>query len=89
MPSLPETPLLAADDQRTRYVRYQRLTERGFVEFSFGVGSPELMTELVLPLDDYKEFCRANRVVYLTREQEQALDLEQAKWRYGRPGVTE
>lgn len=83
------TPLLSPDDPRTRYVRFGRLTDRGFVEFAFGIGSPDLMTELVLPLDDYRAFCKANRVVQLTREQEDALDYEQAKWRYGRPGVTE
>lgn len=84
-----ETPLLPPDDPRARYVRFERLTDRGFVEFSFGVGSPELMTELVLSLEDYKQFCRVNQVVHLTREQAQALDHEQAKWRYGSPGVTE
>lgn len=83
------TPLLSPDDPQTRYVRFNRQTERGFVEFSFGVGSPDLMTELVMPLDDYKAFCKANRVVQLTREQEDALDFEQAKWRYGSPGVHE
>ena len=85
----PETPLLSAQDPRPRYVRFHRLTENGFVEFAFGVGSPELMAELVMPLHAYREFCRVNRVVYLTREQEQALDHEQAKWRYGAPGVKE
>lgn len=89
MLTAPETPLLAPEDGRARYVRFERLTERGFVEFSFGVGSPELMTELIMPLEEYKTFCRVNRVVYLTREQEQALDHEQAKWRYGSPGITE
>lgn len=83
------TPLLAPGDLRARYVRFHRITARGFVEFAFGVGSPDLMAELVLPLDAYREFCRVNQVVYLTREQEQAQDREQAKWRYGSPGVTE
>lgn len=84
-----DTPLLSPDDPRTRYVRFHRLAENGFVEFSFGVGSPELMAELIMPLPAYREFCRVNRVVYLTREQEEALDHEQAKWRYGAPGVKE
>ena len=83
------TPLLSPDDARARYVRFHRITYRGFVEFAFGVGSPDLMTELVMPLAAYREFCRANRVVYLTREQETAMDIDQAKWRYGTPGVTE
>ena len=83
------TPLLSASDERARYVRFHRITDHGFVEFAFGVGSPELMTELVLPLDAYREFCKVNQVVYLTRAQEVAMDVDQAKWRYGTPGVTE
>lgn len=83
------TPLFAPGDERARYVRFHRITDRGFVEFAFGVGSPDLMTELVLPLEAYREFCKVNQVVYLTREQEEAMDIDQAKWRYGTPGVRE
>lgn len=83
------TPLLSSGDARSRYVRFHRVTDHGFVEFAFGVGSPDLMAELVLPLEAYREFCKVNRVVYLTREQEEAMDIDQAKWRYGTPGVTE
>ena len=72
-----------------RFVRFHRLTERGFVEFSFGIGSHDLMVDLVLPLAAFREFCRANHVVQLTREESDALDYEQAKWRYGKPGITE
>lgn len=83
------TPLLSSQDARARYVRFHRITDHGFVEFAFGVGSPELMTELVLPLEAYREFCKVNQVVYLTRAEEEAMDADQAKWRYGTPGVTE
>ena len=83
------TPLLPSSDERERYVRFHRVTDRGFVEFAFGVGSPELMTELVLPLEAYREFCRVNQVVYLTRAQEEAMDIDQAKCRYGTPGVSQ
>ena len=47
-PALRETPLLSPDDRRARYVRFLRTNDKGFVEFAFGVGSPDLMTELVL-----------------------------------------
>lgn len=76
-------------DTGHRFVRFHRLTERGFVEFAFGIGSRDLMVDLVLPLRAYHEFCRTNRVVYLTREEGDALDFEQAKWKYGKAGVTE
>lgn len=72
-----------------RFVRFHRLTDRGYVEFAFGMGSADLMVDLVLPLDGYREFCRTNDVVYLTRAEEEAMDFEQAKWRYGAPGITE
>jgi phenol/toluene 2-monooxygenase (NADH) P0/A0 len=86
---MPETPLLSPGDGRARYVRYHRLLPNDIVEFAFGVGSPELMTELIMPLAAYREFCRVNKVIYLTREQEAAQDLDSAKWRYGAPGLTE
>ena len=76
-------------DSLPRFVRFHRITDRGFVEFAFGIGSPDLMTELVLPLAAYREFCRDNQVRQLTREEEDALDREQSKWRYGLPGVNE
>lgn len=88
--SLPSPqPLLPDNDAVARYVRFQRLDARGFVEFGFAVGSPELMTDLILPLAAYREFCRTNQVCFLTREQEQAQDLERCKWRYGAVGVKE
>lgn len=89
---MPETRKQAASspvDDSPRLVRFGRITERGFVEFSFGIGSTDLMVELVLPVEAYHEFCKTHRVVYLTREQEQALDHDQSKWRFGSPGITE
>ena len=83
------SPLFQDDDTRARYVRFGRINSHGFVEFAFGVGSPELMVELILPKDAYREFCKVNKVVYLTREEEDAMDFDQAKWRYGEPGVRE
>jgi phenol hydroxylase P0 protein len=81
--------LLPDQDTRRCLVRFGRLNEHGIVEFSFGVDSAELMVDLVLPLDAYREFCRVNHVVHLTREEEAALDRDQTKWRYGSAGVEE
>lgn len=81
--------LLGSGPQPPRFVQRQRTNEHGYVEFAFGVGSTDLMVELVLSEDDYAEFCRANRCIELTPEQALELELDQAKWRYGRPGVTE
>lgn len=79
-------PRKPAFDVERRYVRYRELDSRGYVQFDFAIGDPELAVELVLPLRAYQEFCRANAVIYLTREQGDALDFEKTKWRFGAPG---
>ena len=78
-----------AFDVERRYVRFRELRADGFVEFSFAIGDPELSVDLVMLLEDYKTFCRAQGVTYVTREQAAALDSEQSKWRYGQPGLEE
>jgi len=50
---------------------------------------PGLNVELVMSLRDYQSFCIANRVIQLTRDEGEALDLEHLKWRYGQPGLPE
>lgn len=82
-------PLLPPGDSRQRFVRFQRKTDAGFVEFGFAVGSPDLMADLVLPLDAYLQFCKANQVRYLTRVQEVEMDHDRKKWRFGAPGVND
>lgn len=79
-------PRKPAFDVNRRYVRYREFDERGYVQFDFAIGDPELAVELTLPLRAYQEFCRANAVIYLTREQADALDHEKTKWRFGAPG---
>lgn len=86
-----DTPSDAASScaSQTCYIRVQRYTEGGFVEFAFGIGSPDLMVDLILPRPAFREFCQTNKVVDLTPEQERVLDFERSKWRYGQPGITE
>lgn len=74
-------------DVTRRYVRFRDLDERGYVQFDFAIGEPGLAVELTLPLASYQAFCRAQAVTYLTREQGEALDAEQSKWRFGAPGI--
>ncbi len=71
-------------DVNRRYVRFQQLRADGYVEFAFAIGDPELAVDLILPLADYRDFCRTNQVTYLTIDETAALDAEQAKWRFGR-----
>ena len=78
-----------AFDITRRYVRLREHRDDGFVEFDFSIGAPALSVELVMPLRDFQSFCRANRVIYLTRDEGELLDFDQSKWRYGQPGVSE
>ena len=48
-----------------RWVRVQRKTENGFIEFDFFVSSKELYVELILPVAAFTEFCSHNRVRFL------------------------
>jgi phenol hydroxylase P0 protein len=78
-----------AFDITRRYVRFREQRDDGFVEFDFSIGDPGLSVELVMPLREFQSFCRANRVTYLTRDEGAQLDIDQAKWRYGQPGLSE
>ncbi len=78
-----------AFDITRRYVRFREQRDDGFVEFDFSIGDPALSVELVMPLRDYQSFCRANRVIYLTRDEGELLDFEESKWRFGQPGLSE
>ena len=49
-----------------KYVRILGRTHTGHVEFSFAIGEPDLMVELILPEAAFKEFCDANHVIFLT-----------------------
>jgi phenol hydroxylase P0 protein len=81
----PLRPLFNQQLESRRFVRFQRRTDSGFVEFSFGIGSTDLMVELIMPSAAYEEFCAVNNVVRLTDDEAAAVDSEQQKWCYGQP----
>lgn len=66
-------------------IKYVRVTGENsrFVEFDFAINDPSLFVELVLPKPAFEDFCRANEVVFMSPEQEAAVDSEMEKWRYG------
>lgn len=82
-------PASRAFDVTRRYVRVRQRRDDGFVEFDFSIGDPGLSVELVMASPDYESFCATHRVVHLSRDEADALDLEQMKWRYGQPGLAE
>jgi phenol hydroxylase P0 protein len=59
-----------AFDPTRRFVRVTGINRRGFVEFEFAVGIPDLCVELMLPRAAFEEFCVAQNVVRLTAEGE-------------------
>ncbi|OLL28949.1 phenol hydroxylase [Burkholderia sp. SRS-W-2-2016] len=76
-------------DVTRRYVRVRERRDDGFVEFDFSIGDPGLSVELVMSAPDYASFCATHQVLQLSDDEAAALDLEQLKWRYGQPGVSE
>lgn len=54
----------AAFDVSRRYVRV-RGEKRGWIEFEFAIGDPEIAVELLLAPDDFRAFCLAQNAVLL------------------------
>jgi phenol hydroxylase P0 protein len=57
-------------DPTRKFVRVTGINRRGFVEFEFSVGIPELCVELMLPRAAFEEFCVDQKAVRLTMERE-------------------
>lgn len=56
-------------DAETLARRFVRVTQRqpnGLVAFEFSVGWPDMSVELVLPEEQFNEFCLKNKVEFLT-----------------------
>lgn len=72
--ALPDTmPISVLDsvntDAATLARRFVRVTQRqanGLVAFEFSVGWPDMSVELVLPEEQFNEFCSKNKVEFLT-----------------------
>ena len=54
-----------AFDPNICFVRLREVRTDGFVEFDFAVGEPDLSVELIMPIEAFHEFCRANRAVHV------------------------
>lgn len=70
-------------EQLTKYIRVRSSKNSRFVEFDFAIGDPSLFVELIMPQAVFEHFCQANDVVFMTQEQQDAVDSEMDKWRYG------
>ncbi len=76
-------------DTTRRFVRLSSLRADGYVEFVFSIGDPALGVDLILSRAAYDEFCRVNHVSFITSEEGAVIDFDQAKWRFGSPGIRE
>jgi len=76
-------------DTNRRFVRFIKLRPDFYVEFFFSIGDPALGVDLILPQRGYEEFCAINKVTFMTEEQAAVLDFDNAKWRFGSPGIKE
>lgn len=73
--------------EQQRFVRVTGIRHNRFVEFDFSIGDPTLYVELMLPFEQFKQFCIRQQAVELTPEQQAQVDYDRLKWRYGQPGV--
>lgn len=67
-----------AFDVSRRFVRVVETRANGMVEFEFAVGEPEMAVELILPKPAFDEFCKSNRVEFLTDARTVAIDADAA-----------
>jgi phenol/toluene 2-monooxygenase (NADH) P0/A0 len=61
---------------RVRGIKYR------FVEFDFAVDSPDLSVELMMPKEDFKQFCQNYNVTMMDEAQILSVEHERAEWRY-------
>ncbi|CAE6910985.1 hypothetical protein R69927_05996 [Paraburkholderia domus] len=52
-------------DPRCKFVTVTGINGRGFVEFEFAIGAPELFVELMLPPAEFEAFCLSQDVLRL------------------------
>ncbi len=72
-----------------KYVSVTGLQKNKFIEFDYAIADPLLYVELILPIEQFQEFCSKNEVIFLTPEQVEMVKYDRMKWRYGSPGERE
>lgn len=68
-------------DTTRRFVRVCGERGKGFVEFEFAIGEPEVFAEMILERSDFLAFCQANRVEMLPPEEDSGLAIGDWDWR--------
>jgi phenol/toluene 2-monooxygenase (NADH) P0/A0 len=68
-------------DSQRRFVRKLGERANGFVEFEFAIGEPEIFVELILPREDFAEFCTGHQVEMLPAHGADGLPPSDWDWR--------
>lgn len=68
-------------DKNHRYFVRVRGMKRNFIEFDFAIDTPDLSIELLMPQNDFDEFCRRYDVTMMSDAQIETVDHENAAWR--------
>lgn len=69
-----------------KYVRVTGTRRDRYVEFEFSLNDADLTVELVMPVDAFREFCRANDVVMLPPPPAAMNVVETFWWREAQVG---
>ncbi|MDR2011574.1 MAG: phenol hydroxylase subunit [Rhodanobacter sp.] len=57
-----QTPPTEPFDPERKFIRVTSIHARGFVEFEFSIGDPQLFVEMILPRAEFEQFCRDQHV---------------------------
>ena len=74
--------------QQDKYVHITNQSHKDLVEFDFSIGDPTLYVELALPVKQFEEFCEANSVKHLTKQQLIDVKNDKYKWKHGVVGTS-
>lgn len=64
-----------------KFVRITRERPNGFIEFDYAVGELEVFVELILPTDEFHQFCKNNKVRLIASDEGRPSQDEEWDWR--------
>jgi phenol hydroxylase P0 protein len=64
-------------------VRVTNPDRRGYVEFQFSLGDPNIYLEMTLPLAAFAQFCENHKARHLSPAEARAVDDAAHTWLYG------
>jgi len=71
-----------------KFVHITNQNHNDLIEFDFSIGNPTMYVELALPIKQFEEFCKINKVNFLTKQQLIDVENDKYKWKYGVIGTS-